>query len=335
MVAGIGGASLGTEIAKCLRLAGRYRVIGCDISPMAFGHYADEFDKTYLVDRKGYVEAVVAACLDAGADCLIPGAEEPLVLLARAAEEIQSAGIRLAANSASIIADMTDKKRTFELLGSLGIPTPLTLNVENDEDLAPMTYPCIVKPSTGSGGSSFVFLAENKNEALLYLHFLKNNGKTAIVQEYVSEADGEFTIGVLSLPNRQVVGSIALQRVFDSKLSVLTRGKTGLVSSGYSQGLIDDFPGHRAAAEHIAEAIGSVGPINVQGRVKNGQFVPFEINPRFSASTYLRAMAGFNEIDMFLRYLEDGTICPAPKPKPGYYLRSLSEVFVPREDVLS
>jgi carbamoyl-phosphate synthase large subunit len=39
LVAGIGGASLGTEILKALQLAGRYELFGCDISPMAFGHY--------------------------------------------------------------------------------------------------------------------------------------------------------------------------------------------------------------------------------------------------------------------------------------------------------
>jgi len=34
LIAGIVGASLGTEIAKSLRLAGGYHVIGCDPSPL-------------------------------------------------------------------------------------------------------------------------------------------------------------------------------------------------------------------------------------------------------------------------------------------------------------
>ena len=36
LIAGIGGGSLGTEIAKSLRLAGAYRILGCDVSPLAF-----------------------------------------------------------------------------------------------------------------------------------------------------------------------------------------------------------------------------------------------------------------------------------------------------------
>jgi carbamoyl-phosphate synthase large subunit len=114
----------------------------------------------------------------------------------------------------------------------------------------------------------------------------------------------------------------------------LSRGEAGLISSGYSQGLIDDFPQVRAVAEKIAVAIGSTGPLNVQGRVRDGVLVPFEINPRFSASTYLRAMAGFNEVDLYLQFINDGVVSPPPPIRPGYYLRSLSEVYVERDQVI-
>jgi carbamoyl-phosphate synthase large subunit len=106
-----------------------------------------------------------------------------------------------------------------------------------------------------------------------------------------------------------------------------------LISSGYSQGLIDSFQDLCAQAEHIALAVKSAGPLNVQGRVRNGRLLPFEINPRFSASTYLRALAGFNEIDIFLQYLVHGIESSLPAIKPGYYLRSLNEVHVPLESI--
>lgn len=107
----------------------------------------------------------------------------------------------------------------------------------------------------------------------------------------------------------------------------------GLISSGFSQGLIDEFPEIREQAERIAIVLGSVGPINVQGRMRNGVLLPFEINPRFSASTYLRTLAGFNEIDVYLRALLNAE-APAPvQISPGYYLRSLSEVRVEKKEV--
>ena len=49
LIAGIGGASLGTEILKSLLLVKeRYRVFGCDISPFAFGHFQNDFESTFF-----------------------------------------------------------------------------------------------------------------------------------------------------------------------------------------------------------------------------------------------------------------------------------------------
>jgi carbamoyl-phosphate synthase large subunit len=154
-----------------------------------------------------------------------------------------------------------------------------------------------------------------------------------VAQEYVGIDEGEFTIGVLSLPDTEVVASIALRRALDAKLSVAYRGRGGIISSGYSQGYIDNFPSLCAQAEKIAAAIDSRGPINVQGRVREGQLLPFEINPRFSASSHLRAMAGFNEVELLLRYHISGIRPERPKIRPGWYLRSLTESFIPSEAV--
>ncbi len=58
MIAGIGGASLGTELCKSLKLAKRYEVFGCDISSTAYGLHDKDFSKTYLIGREDYVNNV-------------------------------------------------------------------------------------------------------------------------------------------------------------------------------------------------------------------------------------------------------------------------------------
>jgi carbamoyl-phosphate synthase large subunit len=176
-------------------------------------------------------------------------------------------------------------------------------------------------------------MASNRSETELYVEHLLHNGYTALVQEYIGLDEGEFTVGTLFLPDGRLLGSVAMQRMFNAKLSVSVSTPAGLISSGYSQGLIDEFAEVRAQAEKIARALGSVGPMNIQGRVRKGVLIPFEANPRFSASTYLRAMAGFNEIDMYLQYVLYG-INPVVRPiRPGYYLRSLSELYLPKEAI--
>jgi carbamoyl-phosphate synthase large subunit len=333
MIAGIGGASLGTEIYKSLQLAGGYEIYGCDISSTAYGLYEQGFAKTYCVSRDDYVSSVIDACLDAGAEFLIPGGEQPMTLLGATTHTLAASGIRLLANSPEVISLYSDKEATFRRLKEHGIPIPRTIAVSSATDFDYVGMPCIVKPATGSGGSVAVFFAVNIDEAMIYADFIRRTGSIPVAQEYVDDSEGEFTIGVLSLPNKQVVGSIALRRALDAKLSVAYRGRGGLISSGYSQGYIGDYPDLCKQAEMIAAAVGSCGPINVQGRVRDGVLLPFEINPRFSASSYLRAMAGFNEVDLLIRYLVTGDIPKPPIIKTGWYLRSLAENFIAAEDL--
>jgi carbamoyl-phosphate synthase large subunit len=333
MIAGVGGASLGTELMKCLVLAGGYRIFGCDISPTAFGLYDQSFEKTFRVDRENYIASVVAACRSAGANWLVPGGEQPMALLAAAKSELDVSGIGLVANDSEVIRVYSDKSETFRRLSAFGIPVPRTKDIHADADIFAVGLPCIVKPATGSGGSAMVFFAADVDEARIYAEYIRRTGATPLAQEYVSPEAGEFTVGVLSLPDGSIASSVALRRSLDSKLSVALRGRGGIISSGYTQGYIGEFPDIRAQAEAIARTIGSRGPINVQGRLRDGALLPFEINPRLSASSYLRALAGHNELDCLLRYLDRGeAIVPRPV-REGWYLRSLTEIFVQPEEL--
>jgi len=327
LIAGIAGASLGTEIAKSLRAAGGYRVIGCDINPMAYGHFDSRFDATFVADPDSYIESVLAIAIARDVRAIIPGGEAPAKLLAGATDRFHAAGIALAQNDPEVVRIAGDKGACFARLAELGIAIPVTRAIALVADLQDFPMPCVVKPSKDSGGSSFVFFARSVDEAAVYVTYLLRNGLSPIAQEYIPEENGEYTVGVLADRSGNTQGVIALRRVFNAKLSVMSRGKDYLISSGYSQGRIEAFPEICSAARQIAEAMGSRGPLNVQGRVDGqGRFIPFEINPRFSASTHLRTLAGFNELDHFLRHL----LGLAPKAglavKAGWYLRSLDEV---------
>ena len=333
MIAGIAGASLGTELFKCLALAKRYEIFGCDISPYAYGHYQKGFKKTFVVSEENYVDSVVSVCKKNAIDFLVPGGEQPMVLLGRDEHLLRENGIRFVGNSADIIQNYSDKKTTFHQLHTMGFKIPKTLFGSGLTKSTEVPLPCIIKPETGSGGSNFVFLASTTEEVKLYLRYLKLNKRDALVQEYIPVTEGEFTVGVLSLPNETVAYSIALRRTFNSKLSIAQQNNVGLISSGYTQGYIDTFPTICSIAEKMAETIGSRGPLNIQGRMRDGTFIPFEINPRFSASTYLRALAGINEIDIFLQFLLTGKLESVGPIRPGYYLRSFDETVVEINEV--
>jgi carbamoyl-phosphate synthase large subunit len=328
LIAGIGGASLGTEIAKCLSVTTCYTVFGCDISPLAFGHYYENLKETFIANSNDYVPSVIEICRKNEIPYIIPGGEAPLYLLNAAILSLQKEGLRLVSNTSKLVADFADKHLCFEILQKLGVPIPLTIFPQKEEDLDRMTYPCVVKPATGSGGSDFVFIAKDKEETEIYIEYLLRNARKPLLQEYIPTDEGEMSFGVLSLPGKEVVGSIALKRFFTAKLSIHAKTDVGIISSPYSQGLIDEFYDLRRQAEHIALAIGSEGPLNIQGRIRQGQLIPFEINPRFSGSDFVRAMAGFNQPHIFLHYLATGKVLKPGSYRYGYYLRSLSEVYV-------
>lgn len=335
LVAGIAGASLGTEVAKSLRAATGYYLVGCDISTLAYGHYGGLFDRTVRVDANRYIDDLLDLCRRFEIAAVVPGGDQPARLIAEQAARFRQAGIALAMNDPDVVARLADKASCFVELERLGFATPQTIDLAAGDCIDRAPLPCIVKPSNESGGSAFVFFARSHGEVELYASYMRNNNLRPIAQEYIPHDRGEFTVGVLSTPEKVIVGSIALKRVFPAKLSVSTRGTDFLISSGYSQGRIDVYAEICSVARAIAEKVQSRGPLNIQGRIgKDGTFLPFEINPRFSASTYLRTLAGFNEIDWYIRHLLGLPDKPALEIRPGWYLRSLTEAFVADRDML-
>lgn len=335
LVAGMAGASLGSEIIKSLNLAkNKYQIYGCDLSPLAYGHYMEGVHASYVIDRENYVENVIKICKKEDISVVVPGGDEPAVLLGGAKDILEENGLLFAGNTSSVVNVCSHKGHLFEYLAGHDIVIPQSWTIHAIEDIESIhTFPCIIKPATNSGGSTSVFITQNSDELRIYAAYMLNNNMIPIVQEYLPHETGEFTVGVLHSPEGKLVGSIALKRLFHAKVSIMSKTDSGLISSGYSQGEIHDFPEIRETAEKIASLCGSMGPLNIQGRLKDGVFCPFEINPRLSASTYLRALAGFNEIDMYIDMLLGNEVETHPNIKYGYYLRSFEEKHVSYQEV--
>jgi carbamoyl-phosphate synthase large subunit len=331
LIAGAGGASLGTEMLKALALSGRYEAITADVSPLAYGLYQKEAAAGHVLRTASYMDDLIACCHREQVSFVLPGAEPTLKLIAGARDRLRKAGITPVLNNPDVIRTCSDKSATFEALKHIGVPVPRTQTVESGRDLEGFPMPCIIKPATDTGGSAMVYPASTPAEALMYAQWIWTAGLKVVAQEYLPHDEGEFTVGVLRFDGW--IGSIAMRREFPCKLSYVIKSRRFLISSGYSQGLVDKYPDICAQAEVIAEALDSYGPMNIQGRIVNGLLYPFEINPRFSASSYLRTLAGFPEIEIFLDHLNGDPAPPRPAIKPGYYLRSFAEMHVPVDSI--
>jgi carbamoyl-phosphate synthase large subunit len=132
-----------------------------------------------------------------------------------------------------------------------------------------------------------------------------------VIQEYVGTPDQEYTVGVLIDMDGNLVNSIAVRRYIMSSLGSLVKvpNRTGredlgpvlAISSGISQGVVGRFPEVTGPCERVALALGARGAFNVQCRLVGGEPCVFEINPRFSGTTSLRAMVGYNEPEVLIR----------------------------------
>lgn len=329
LIAGIGGASLGMEMHKCFALDGTWQLYGADIREDAYGHSHPGFTGTTVVGAasgRGYVEELTAYATKAGVTAIAPGGEVPSRLLAAHADIPRDAGIEPMVNDADLVRCCTDKVATMAALADAGFEVPTTTLLTGPEDVeAHEGYPCVIKPVRDSGASNMVFVAENRQEAEMLRRYVASRGFQACAQAYI-EGEEEYTIGVLSSRQGVVLSSIALRRDLGSKLSRSLSYGSRIISSGWSQGVIEDFGDVRQQAAAMARSLGSTWALNVQGRVRRGVLVPFEINPRHSGTSYLRALAGVNEPVIALRaHASDDGWAPTSSIRPGRYHRLLGE----------
>ena len=346
LVTAIGGGGHGDQILKALRLAvpGRYMIYGADANPdCPQAALVDRFVQLPFASDPNYLTILLRVCRELGVEALFHGCEPELLLFARNRAFIEDAGIFLPINETGLIQLCMDKAKTNARLAELGFSAPRFLNVSTESEFDAIDwFPVVVKPAIGGGGSANVFIAQNIDElkGLATYLGLGSHASGFMIQQYVGTPDQEYTVGVLHDLDGCYINSIAVKRHLKSGMSVRTsvNNRTGLkqlsdrlvISSGVSQGDIGRFEDVTKQCREIAERLGSRGPLNIQCRFVDGKAQIFEINPRFSGTTSLRAMVGLNEPDLLVRrhLLNQDVGKDAPYQK-ATILRSLTETLLP------
>lgn len=343
LVTAVGGGGNGEQLVKALRLADRpYRVVGTDMSSSSKGLY--EVDHAYVVPPArdpGYLDALLRVCDRHGVQAVLIGSEPELRVVSQARDVLSGRGLFVPMNPGDVIETCMDKVRTSRFLEDQGFSVPRWECVRNADDLAAIPYvPAVLKPSIGGGGSINLFLAQTREELMAFGMYLLGAYPEFIVQEYVGTPDAEYTVGVLRTMDGDPVNSIALRRHLGSAISTRIKvpnctgrselGETLIISSGFSHGDLGPFPEVTGPCEKIADALGATASINIQCRLVGGEVQVFEINPRFSGTTSLRAMVGYNEPDLLIRHHVHGEELELRFPyRAGTILRGLSETMVP------
>lgn len=347
LVTAIGGGGHGEQILKALRLAspGRYRIVGADMNPKsAQFSLCDESVVLPAASDPTYMDRLLESCRRLSVHALFHGCEPELKVFSDNRDAITGEGILLPINPRSTIDLCMDKEATMRFLAERGFDPPRYWAIDSSQDLEQIdVFPVVLKPSVGGGGSANVHIAQNARELQLYAELLRLNepGVRFVIQEYVGRPDSEFTVGVLHDLDGQLLNSIALRREIKSMLNIRIRepnrtgrvdlGSSLVISSGISHGEVGRFPEVTGPCEAIAAAIGARGPVNIQCRLVDGKVKVFEINPRFSGTTSIRAMMGYNEPDLLIRrHVFGETIEPRFAYDCGMVIRTLSETVIER-----
>ena len=279
LITGVGGGGHGEQILKALhRAMTPLRIIGGDMSAFAAG--LQRVDQAYILPPASdpdYIDVVLGICKLEGVRVLFHGSEPELKVFSREQERIRAAGIFLPINPPSVIDMCMDKVRTSEFLAKHGFDTPPFQKVRKAaEAIAFPHLPAILKPSVGGGGSANVYVVQKKQDIEVLANQLLAIYDEFIIQAYVGTPDSEYTVGVLSDMDGNLIHSIGVRRYIMSALSNRFKianqsGRADLgpvlaVSSGVSQGVIGRFPEVTEPCERIARAIGARGPLNIQCR---------------------------------------------------------------------
>jgi carbamoyl-phosphate synthase large subunit len=337
LVLGVGG-NVSQSIQKALRKASvPKRIIAACISGSSPGLYvADRAYISPLAQDAQFIPWLLEICEREQIDAVMSGSEIVLDALSPQAEMIrEQTGAVSIVSTPEVLATGRDKLLTCRWLESSGLPTPGYADLADEAAVRTLAercgYPLIAKPRLGKG-SDGILTVRNEHEltrvveaedlSLRDVAGRRIRASDLILQEYLGDEREEYTAGCLCDLDGNVRGTIVLRRT-------LRAGTTVTAELG-------SFPEIRETAESIAFALRPLGPCNVQLRMHQGRAVPFEINPRFSGTTALRARMGFNEVDAALRHFVLGEPLPVMKDiGSGVALRYWNEIYVPAAAVES
>jgi len=347
LVTGVGGGGQGEQVLKALRLAETpYEIVGTDITPYSAGLV--EVDHPLIVPpatAPDYIDVILSIASEHDIEVVFHGSEPELRQMSAHRSRFSEAELFLPINPAEVIDVCMDKLRTMRMLQDAGFSVPPYRSVRSLKDLDGFDeLPVVLKPSVGGGGSAHLYLAQDRRELIACTEQILSVHEQFIAQAYVGQPDEEYTVGVLLDMEGELLNSIAVRREIMSALSNRIKvpnrtGRTKLgpvlaISSGISQGRIGRFEEVCEQCEEIALALGARGPLNIQCRFVDGRVVVFEINPRFSGTTSLRAMAGYNEPDILVRkHVLGETVKPGFTYRECTIVRGLAETLIPDVDI--
>ncbi|MCF6129902.1 ATP-grasp domain-containing protein [Flavobacterium sp. AS60] len=314
------GALLGQGILRLLQIADfDKKIYTADPDPRSSGHWLGDYALTIpKVSESSYISAIKKIIVEHKIDAVLVGTDVELPILAKYKDDfIKAYNCKVIVSSEEVIDIANDKFLTAAFLEKNNFPFPFSVMANDKSKLTEIEqklgFPLFAKPFDGA--RSLGIKKIHNHDELMEIYHPESN---LVVQQYLSESEGEYTSGCVVVNGKCKV-VVTLKR--DLRDGNTYRAYRDAETSKYDSFIIP-----------IAEKLNADGPVNFQFRILNGKPVIFEINARFSGTTPLRHFFGFNEVEALLLYYLFGKEVKAPELNNGIVLRTWSDLFVDEKE---
>ena len=315
------GAVLGQGLLRCLQVSGNdYFIHTADPDYRSTGHWLGA--KAHIIKMAkdpDYLYSIEKILCTEKIDIIFIGTDTELPIFAQNKVMLeQKYGLTVIVSNSNVIDIANDKFLTANFLKSNNFYFPIScmsydtigINKLKEE----RSFPYIAKPVDGAR-SKGVELINDENDLIRVTSFLNN----LVIQEYISDSEGEYTSGCLVF-NKKCVAVVTLKRDL----------RDGNTYRAYYDEKYDIFNSYIC---EVAEKLEVDGPCNFQFRIKDGMPIIFEINSRFSGTTPVRNIFGFNEVDACIKYYLFNKVTLRSKLKEGVVMRAWADIFVENHEL--
>ena len=297
------GSGVGQSVVNSLRLSDLpIKTVGLGTNPFAYGAYdCDCYDYTPNIYSGGYINALIEKCLQYSTDLLIPGLDDEALILSRNIDLLTKAGIKCIVSKTSLIEICRDKEKMSNELNK--IINVFVKSFDPDQinsalGSSQLSFPFIVKPK-GGFASRGVKIIRNQNELI---HIKPEHIVQELAVPHNDDPNYPYYMEQLNKNINAQIAEISIQLVYGVNKNLIGRmASYNKLNNGVP---IEILPIDNESIWDVTDQLtphlldlGLTGPINIQGRLTNNGLKLFELNPRFTGITGLRALMGFNEVE--------------------------------------
>lgn len=314
-VSGISGI-VGYGVIKNLREAyPEIRIYGSALDEFNFGAYiVDEFQVCPRSDSEAYLPWLTRFISENNINFAIPGIDIDSHVWNANREIFARLNCVPVLNEKNLITATRDKYEFFLQVEKFGFSHTIPTQIDKTYDELCDNFgtnKLIAKPKIGFAKKGF-FEIESEAD---FTVATKGNLNNLIFQPNLASDGFEYTSSVFG------DGEGDFSCIINLKRRLAPEGFT-MYATGFMSSVVTD------AIREYCKIFSPLGPTNFQFMAKEKEFFLLEINPRFSSSTSMRRVLGFNESKMAIDFHITGKLPDQPILKSGSVIRYIEDFYI-------